>query len=163
MLRHKASKKIASRRNQSSEAMTLEAQRLTDDGVGCGITSLLLPTSLKGEVAIAKIGEIYTADRVKARPGGKSGNSDQKRLKAALGNDELFAKLVCLYLKDIGSDPGPQTKSVKAFTRWIKAELQRQSSPAHRVVRSLAPVLLEAGRGDRWWESAISERRKTQS
>jgi hypothetical protein len=163
VLRNKASKKIASRRNQSHEAMTLEAQRLTADGVGGGITSLLLPTSLKGEVALAKIAEIYTADRVKARPGGKSGQVDRKRLKAAMANDELFAKLISLYSEYIGSEPGPQTKSVKAFTGWLKGVFKRPGSPAYKVVFRIAPVLLEVERGDPWWGSAIAQRRKTQS
>ena len=140
--------------------MTLEAQRLADDGIGDGIAALLLPKSKEERISVAKIAEIYTVERVKVRSGVKSGRGDRKALKAAIGNDELFAKLVSLYSEHIGNEPGPQTKSVKAFTRWFKAELQRQGSPGYRVVRSLAPVLLEVERGDSWWASAIAERRK---
>ena len=160
MLRHKTSRKIASRPKQRTEAMTLEAQRLDDNDIGGGIASLLLPTSPEEEVSVAKIAGIYTADRVKARPGAKS---DRKKLKAAMENDELFAKLVCLYSEHNGDESGPQTNSVKAFTRWLKAVLQCRGSPAYPVILKLAPVLLEVERGDRWWESAMSKRRKTQS
>lgn len=160
MLRHKTSRKIASRPKQRTEAMTLEAQRLDDNGIGGGIASLLLPTSADDAVSVARIARIYTAERVKARPGAKS---DRKKLKAAMENDELFAKLDCLYSEHNGDESGPQTNSVKAFTRWLKAVLQCRGSPAYPVILKLAPVLLEVERGDRWWETAMSKRRKTQS
>ena len=157
MLRHKTSRKIASRPKQRTEAMTLEAQRLVGNGTGGGIASLLLPTSPEEEVSVAKIAGIYTADRVKARPGAKS---DRKKLKVAMENDELFAKLDCLYSEYKGDEPGPYTKSVRAFTRWLKTGLQYPGSPAYRVILKLAPVLLEVELGDRWWASAIAGRRK---
>ena len=160
MLRHKTSRKIASRPKQRAEAMTLEAQRLNDNGIGGGIVTLLLPTSPEEEVSVAKIAGIYTAERVMARPGAKSGTSDRKKLKTAIGNDELFTKLVCLYSEYKEDESGPQTNSVKAFTRWLKAGLQCPGSPAYQVVRSLAPVLLGVELGDRWWTSAIAGRRK---
>jgi hypothetical protein len=137
--------------------MTLEAQRLDDNGIGGGIAALLLPTSPDDAVSVARIAGIYTAERVKARPGAKS---DRKKLKAAMENDELFAKLDCLYSEYIGDEPGPYTKSVKAFTRWLKAGLQYRGSPSYRVILNLAPVLLEVELGDRWWTSAIAGRRK---
>lgn len=157
VLRHKTSRKIASRPKQRVEAMTLEARRLDDNGIGGGIASLLLPTSPDDAVSVARIAGIYTAERVKARPGAKS---DRKKLKAAMENDELFAKLDCLYSEYIGDEPVAQSNSVKAFTRWLKAGLQCPGSPAYQVVRSLASVLLEVELGDRWWTSAIAGRRK---
>jgi hypothetical protein len=160
VLRHKKSRKIASRQNQRTEAMTLEAQRLNEDCNGGGIVTLLLPISPEEEVSVAKIAGIYTAERVMARPGAKSGTSDRKKLKMAIGNDELITKLVCLYSKHNGDESGPQTNSVKAFTRWLKEVLQCRGSPAYRVIHELAPVLLDVERGDRWWESAIAGRRK---
>jgi hypothetical protein len=145
------------------KALILEAQQITNKGFGGGVVSLLLPTSPKDEDQLAKIKEIYTVDKVKARPGNKSGQSDRKALKAALANDELIAKLISLYGEYIRSEPGPQRGSVNAVTNWLQRELENPDGRAYGVVLSLAPVLVEAKRSDRWWESAFAKRRKTQS
>jgi hypothetical protein len=163
VLRHKSSGKIASRLDQRSKALILEAQRLTDDSLGGGITSLLLPTSVEKKNEIVKIGKIYTSCLVSSRPGAKSGKSDRKALKAALANDHLIAKLVVLYAKYIGGKPAAQTISSKAFTGWFKKELNKTKSNVYQTVLTLAPVLLEVERNDRWWGIAFAKRRKTQS
>jgi hypothetical protein len=119
-----------------------------------------LPTSPKDEVAIAKLGKIYTVCAVKARPGHRSGQSDRKALKAVLANDEFIAELVTRYGQFIGDIPGPQRRSVKAFTGWLKGQLAKPDSRTHKAAKQLAPVLLEVMRSDRWWESAIADRRK---
>jgi len=163
VLRHKASGKIASRKDQESKALTLHAQQLTASGRGGGIISLGLPTSVQDQNEMVRIGETYCVSRVKARPGDNAETSDKKQLQAALTNDELIAKLAVLYGKHIGEKPGPHTISSKAFTRWLKKEFNNTQSMAYKAARSLAPVLLEQERGDRWWACAIAERQKTQS
>jgi len=128
--------------------------------MGGGIAELLLPKSPQGHDELTQIGETYVVCRVKNRPGHKSGQSDRKALKVALSDDELFAILVVNYGKYIGNKPDPQRVSAKAFTGWLKRELKNPASRAYKAIRALAPVLLELKRGDRWWESAIAERRK---
>jgi hypothetical protein len=163
VLRHKASGKIASRRDQESKALTLHAQQLTASGEGGGIVALRLPTSVKDKNEMVRIGETYSVSRVKARPGNNAETSDKKQLQAALTNDELITRLAELYGKHIGEKPGPHTISSKAFTGWLKKELKNTKSIAYKTALKLAPVLLEVERNDRWWESAFAERRKTQS
>ena len=163
VLRHKASGKIASRKDQESKALTLHAQQLTASGQGGGIVALRLPTSVKDKNEMVRIGQTYSVSRVEARLGNNAETSDKKQLQAALTNDELIAKLAELYRKHIGEKPGPHTISSKAFTRWLKKELNNTQSMAYKAARSLAPVLLEVERNDRWWEAAFAERRKTQS
>ena len=163
VLRHKASGKIASRRDQESKALTLHAQQLTASGEGGGIVALRLPTSVKDKNEMVRIGETYSVSRVKARPGNNAETSDKKQLQAALTNDELISRLAELYGKHIGEKPGPHTISSKAFTGWLKKELKNTKSIAYKTALKLAPVLLEVERNDRWWEAAFAERRKTQS
>jgi hypothetical protein len=163
VLRHKASGKIASRKDQEYKALTLHAQQLTASGRGGGIISLGLPTSVKDQNEMVQIAKTYSVSRVTARAGNNSETSDKKQLKAALANDELIAKLAVLYGKHIGEKPGPHTISSKAFTGWLKKELTNNKSIAYKTALKLAPVLLEVERNDRWWESAFAERRKTQS
>jgi len=145
------------------KALILEAQQITKKGFGGGVASLLLPRSPEDEDQLAKIGEIYSVDRVKARPGKKSGQSDRKALQAALVNDELIAKLVSIYGEYIGSEPGPQSGAVTAFTNWLQRELDNPHGRAYEVVLALAPVLVEVKRSNRWWETAFAKRRKAQS
>ena len=163
VLRNRVSGKIASRKDQRRIALILEVERLAAGGKGGGITSLLLPNSPKEKAELAKIRRIYTACRVKARPGSKSKTSDRNALHLAVNDDSLIAKFAVLFGKHIGDKPGPQMTSVKAFTRWLKKELKNTNSIAYKTALKLAPVLLEVDRNDRWWESAFAERRKTQS
>jgi len=163
VLRNRVSGKIASRKDQRRIALILEVERLAAGGKGGGITSLLLPNSPKEKAELAKIRRIYTACRVKARPGSKSKTSDRNALHLAVNDDSLIAKFAVLFGKHIGDKPGPQMTSVKAFTRWLKKELKNTNSIAYKAALKLAPVLLEVDRNDRWWESAFAERRKTQS
>ena len=163
VLRNKASGKIASRKDQRRIALILEVERLAAGGQGGGITSLLLPNSPEEKAGLAKIRKIYTVCRVKTRPGTKSRMSDRNALHLAVNNDFLIAKLAVLFGEYIGNKPGPQMKSVKAFTRWLKNELKNTKGIAYKTALKLAPVLLEVERSDRWWESAFAERRKTQS
>ena len=111
VLRHKASGKIASRKDQKAKALIMEAQRLIDDGLGGGITSLLVPKSAKDKAEIAKMGKIYAVSRVGARRGDKSGTSDRKLLKTAvfqpikLRNVKALASSSCLAGVSVGALP----------------------------------------------------------
>lgn len=163
VLRHKASGKIASRKDQKAKALIMEAQRLIDDGLGGGITSLLVPKSAKDKAEIAKMGEIYAVSRVGARRGNKSGTSDRKLLKTAVKNDVLIAKLAVLFGAFVGKKPGPHAIAAKAFTRWLKVELTKKNSAAYQIALTDGHILFDVDRGDRWWADAFSQRRKTQS
>ena len=163
VLRHKKSGKIASRKDQAIKALILEAQRLTDGGLGAGITSLLLPTSPQAKAEIDEIREIYTVCLVKPRPGKKSKTTVNKAIQTALADDELIAKLAVMYEEQMGNKPGPHTVSAKAFTHWLKNQLKKTESDAYRTVIKVAPILLEVEYSERWWADNFAERRKTQS
>jgi hypothetical protein len=163
VLRSKSTGKIASRKDQGQKALVLEAQRLTNQGLSGGITSLLLPQSPSEVAEIADIGAIYDVDKVKTRRGKNSIKSDKAELAKVLKDDDLVMKLAVLFGNFIGDGKGPHLTSAKAFSRWLKRELARKNSAVYAVVLERAPIFLNVERSDRWWADAFAQRRKTQS
>ena len=163
VLRSKSTGKIASRKDQDVKALALEAQRLTKEGLGGGIASLLVPKSPKEKAQIAAIDKIYQASRVKTRQFEKNGKSNKAALAEALKDDDLIVRLAVLYDKSIENSQAPNLTSAKAFTRWLKRELVRKNSAAYSVVLHKAPIFLDVERSDRWWADAFAQRKKTQS
>lgn len=163
VLRSKSTGKIASRKDQGQKALILEAQRLTNQGLSGGITSLLLPQSAKEKAKIEAIKEKYKVDKVKTRRGEQSRKSDKATLAKALKDDDLIGKLAVLYGKSIGGSKAPHLTSAKAFSVWLKRELVCKNSAVYSVVLEKAPIFLNVERSDRWWADAFAQRRKTQS
>lgn len=167
VLKRKTNGKIASRKDQSQKAVQLKAVQLTESGTGGGITSLLLPKSAKEKAKIDVIGEIYEVLPVVVRTGKKANKRGTKtvrqELNSAIENDELMARLAVLYEKQLGHNFGTRRTSGKDISGWIRGELIKRDSPAYRAVQSLASILLEVDRKDRWWADAFARRRKTQS
>jgi len=163
VLRSKSTGKIASRKDQGQKALAIEAQRLTNQGLTGGITSLLLPQSAKEKAEIAAIKEKYEVDKVITRRGEQSLKSDKTSLAKALKDDDLIGKLAVLYGNYIGNSEAPHLTSAKAFSRWLKGELAHKKSNVYSIVLNKAPILLEVERDDRWWADAFAQRRKTQS
>jgi hypothetical protein len=163
VLRSKSTGKIASRKDQGKKALVIEAQRLTNQGLSGGITSLLLPQSAKEKAEIAAIKEKYEVDKVKTRRGEQTGKGDKAKLTKALKDDDLICKLAVLYGNSIGNIQAPHLTSAKAFNRWLKDELARKNSTVYAIVLERAPILLNVERSDRWWADAFAQRRKTQS
>lgn len=163
VLRHKASKKIASRKDQSRKAIQLKALELAESCRGGGIVALLLPKT-EGEYAeIETIRNIYKVDRVKARSDRKTGRTDRQLLLAAVENNDLMCRLAIQYDAHLGNKPGPHSTSAKAFVHWLVKGLANKMSPAYRIVSSTAPILLNVNRNARWWVDALKHRRKMQS
>ena len=163
VLKSKKTGKIASRKDQGQKALAIEAQRLTNEGLSGGITSLLLPKSAKEKAGIEAIKEKYKVDKVITRRGEQSLKSDKTSLAKALKDDDLIGKLAVLYGNYIGNSEAPHLTSAKAFSRWLKGELAHKKSNVYSIVLNKAPILLEVERGDRWWADAFAQRRKTQS
>ena len=163
VLKSKSTGKIASRKDQGAKALTLEAQRLTNEGSGGGIPSLLLPKSTKEKAELATIDEIYKVSRVKTRESEKNGKSNKAALAEALKDDDLIARLAVLYGKSIEKSQAPNLTSAKAISRWLKRELGCKNSAAYSLVLHKAPILLNVERSDRWWADAFAQRKKTQS
>lgn len=163
VLKSKKTGKIASRKDQGQKALAIEAQRLTNEGLSGGITSLLLPKSAKQKAEIEAIKEKYKVDKVITRTGEQSLKSDKTSLAKALKDDDLIGKLAVLYGNYIGNSEAPHLTSAKAFSRWLKGELAHKKSNVYSIVLNKAPILLEVERGDRWWADAFAQRRKTQS
>ena len=163
VLKSKKTGKIASRKDQGQKALAIEAQRLTNQGLSGGITSLLLPKSAKEKAEIEAIKEKYKVDKVITRMGEQSLKSDKTSLAKALKDDDLIGKLAVLYGNYIGNSEAPHLTSAKAFSRWLKGELAHKKSNVYSIVLNKAPILLEVERGDRWWADAFAQRRKTQS
>lgn len=163
VLKSKKTGKIASRKDQGQKALAIEAQRLTNEGLSGGITSLLLPKSAKEKAEIEAIKEKYKVDKVITRTGEQSLKSDKTSLAKALKDDDLIGKLAVLYGNYIGNSEAPHLTSAKAFSRWLKDELAHKKSNVYSIVLNKAPILLEVERGDRWWADAFAQRRKTQS
>lgn len=163
VLKSKKTGKIASRKDQGQKALAIEAQRLTNEGLSGGITSLLLPKSAKEKAGIEAIKEKYKVDKVITRTGEQSLKSDKTSLAKALKDDDLIGKLAVLYGNYIGNSEAPHLTSAKAFSRWLKGELAHKKSNVYSIVLNKAPILLEVERGDRWWADAFAQRRKTQS
>jgi len=163
VLKSKKTGKIASRKDQGQKALAIEAQRLTNQGLSGGITSLLLPKSAKEKAEIEAIKEKYKVDKVITRTGEQSLKSDKTSLAKALKDDDLIGKLAVLYGNYIGNSEAPHLTSAKAFSRWLKGELAHKKSNVYSIVLNKAPILLEVERGDRWWADAFAQRRKTQS
>jgi len=162
VLRHKTSGKIASRKDQATKALILEAKRLNDVGDGAGITALLLPSSPQENAQIKKIEKIYAVSQVSARPG-KGNKTTKNKIQTAVANDDLIAKLGVLYEDHLRGKLDPHTISAKAITRWLKKQLKDTGSKAYRTVLQSAPILLEVEYGDRWWADTFAARKKTQS
>ena len=163
VLKSKKTGKIASRKDQGQKALAIEAQRLTNEGLSGGITSLLLPKSAKEKAEIEALKEKYKVDKVITRRGEQSLKSDKTSLAKALKDDDLIGKLAVLYGNYIGNSEAPHLTSAKAFSRWLKGELAHKKSNVYSIVLNKAPILLEVERGDRWWADAFAQRRKTQS
>ncbi len=163
VLRSKATGKIAARKDQGKKALVLKAQLLKYQGLGGGITSLLLPNSPKEKANIAKIDKIYEVACVETRPGKKSGASDKKALIDVLKDDDLIVKLVVHFGEFVGNNAIAHATSAKAFIRWFKCELSKKNSNVYLLAIEQAPVLLEVKRSDRWWADAFAQRKKTQS
>ena len=160
VLRHRVSGKIASRKDQGSKALILEAQRFTNKGLGGGIASLLVPSTTKEKNDLAKIRAIYKVSRVKTRPGKKSGTSDRKALSKFFSNDDLICKLVVEFAGFFQNKRYPHARSIKAFTVWLERELTKTKSRVFELVSERAPVLLEVKRSERWWADAFAQRKK---
>jgi len=163
VLKHKITDRVASRKDQRQKAIMLEAQRLTQEGQGDGIASLLNPKSRQEENDASQIGATYNAVRVAKRSGAKSGTSDRKALAEAVGDGALMLKLVTEFETHIKSKPSPHAVSAKNFTRWLYGELVKRDSVVYTYAQENATVLFEAKRGERWWADAFRKRRKTQS
>lgn len=163
VLRSKSTGKIASRNDQGQKALVIEAQRLTNQALSGGITTLLLPQSAKEKAEIEAIKEKYYVDKVKTRRGEQTGKGDKAKLAKALKDDDLIGKLAVLYGNSIGNSEAPHLTSAMAISVWLKRELVRKNSAVYSVVLEKAPILLNVERSDRWWADAFAQRRKTQS
>lgn len=166
-LRNRKSGKQISSVPRLEISIGVATQQARDTGFGGGVVSLMAYPTGETKREIEEKSRNYEAVLVEARSEGGVKLAERAQVRCALESDELIVKLAEAFRlhteKKHPSTMQPHALSVEQFVRWVKAERQRTGSDVFRIMKRLAPELLEVDRGDRWWADQITKRRKTQS
>lgn len=139
--------KVASGLDVHQRALHLLADNLTRANQGGGIVNLLLPTSAKAKKRLLADRHKYKIEKVRIRSTGQRG-----LLRHTASSTEVLLNLIALC-------PATERWKKRHFVLWLLDELRKPSSPATRVLLRMAPDLLEAERGFRWWCGQIGEKK----
>jgi hypothetical protein len=135
----KKGSRVASGVDVHKRALALKAMCLKEQGLGGGISDLLIPTDVRESARLERDRNLYTLDMVSLRK-----PTSQKATRDQLNNPELLLELILIC---------PANKKWKKidFARWWHSELGRHGSGARKLTATYAPELLAAKRSVGWF------------
>jgi len=146
--------KQAGRKDQKKIALQMASLTLISEGMGGGISSLLLPQTLcqlKNTEKLFRRG--YTVKEVLLRRHGRV------KVREAV-TDELLATLAVRFFAERGQSKRAMSAVVREFSNWICSKLNhsKPNEITHIVARA-HPELPER-KSPEWWKKQIAQRKK---
>lgn len=131
-------------------ALACRAAMLHEQGLGGGITSLLLPRTEKERTRLDRDRRQYQLAVVTARNTGERGKAR---------DPELIAAFLAAAIAQKHNNLNPAWK-VQDVLGWIVKELKNRESPIYKLALKQYSIVLEKEPSLRWWQRRVAELRK---